>query len=58
VDTVITIFTRTKTLLSILAVLDQGATIEHDEKLVAFASRALTNTEFRYSKTEREALQF
>ena len=37
--------------------LDQRATIEHDEKLVVFASRAHTNTEFRYSKTEREALQ-
>ena len=42
--------------VGVSAILSQKSTEQNDEKVVAYASRALTDVEKRYSQTEKEAL--
>ncbi|CAB4034315.1 Hypothetical predicted protein [Paramuricea clavata] len=57
-DTIIAYFDPSKEIEIIVdaSPVGLGAMLEQDGRIVAFASRALTDTESRYSQTEREAL--
>ena len=55
-DTFITVDASPVILSTILSQKTKGRDHVHDDKVIAYASRALTDTEMRYSQTEKEAL--